>query len=196
MQQLTEHSFKLKFPVKKEILNNCIYGIDKDFNAVKACSFGLLLKLLEGESKETITSDIPILPKTDENILFGNSLIELTDNVKSTDVLAINPFNIDLKFDVIVGNPPYMATEHMKQLTPLELPLYKKKYKSAFKQFDKYFLFVERSLQLLKDNGYLGYILPSKFVKVGAGKNLRQLLVDSKSLCKLISFGANQVFKK
>src|SRR5690606_2951687 len=70
LQQLTEHSFKLKFPVKKEILNNCIYGIDKDFNAVKACSFGLLLKLLEGESKETITSDIPILPKTDENILF------------------------------------------------------------------------------------------------------------------------------
>ncbi|MCF9047382.1 Eco57I restriction-modification methylase domain-containing protein [Acinetobacter nectaris] len=195
LQQLAEHSFKLNFSVKKKILTNCIYGIDKDFNAVRACSFGLLLKLLEGESKETIESATPILPKTDENILFGNSLIELTDNVKNTDVLAINPFNIDHQFDVIVGNPPYMATEHMKQITPLELPIYKKKYKSAFKQFDKYFLFVERSLQLLKDNGYLGYILPSKFIKVGAGKNLRQLLIENKSLSKLISFGANQVFK-
>ncbi|MFW1954492.1 Eco57I restriction-modification methylase domain-containing protein [Acinetobacter guillouiae] len=195
LQQLTEHSFKLKFSVKKEVLINCIYGIDKDFNAVRACSFGLLLKLLEGESKETIEIDIPILPQTDGNILFGNSLIELSDNVNSKEILAINPFNIDHQFDVIVGNPPYMATEHMKQLTPLEFPLYKKKYKSAFKQFDKYFLFVERSLQLLKDNGYLGYILPSKFIKVGAGKNLRKLLVDNKSLSKLISFGANQVFK-
>lgn len=83
----------------------------------------------------------------------------------------------------------------MKQLTPLELPIYKNKYKSAYKQFDKYFLFVERSMQLLKDNGYLGYILPSKFTKVGAGQGLRKLLTDQKYLSKLISFGASQVFK-
>ncbi|PHM22804.1 Eco57I restriction-modification methylase domain-containing protein [Xenorhabdus ehlersii] len=195
LQQLTEHSFKLKLSVKKEILTRCIYGIDKDFNAVKACSFGLLLKLLEGESKETIGSNTPILPKTDSNILFGNSLITLSDNVKTTDLFSVNPFNVGHSFDVIVGNPPYMATEHMKQITPAELPIYKKKYKSAFKQFDKYFLFVERSMQLLKDNGYLGYILPSKFTKVGAGKNLRKLLSDNKYLCKLISFGSNQIFK-
>lgn len=195
LQQLTEHSFKLKLSVKKDILTKCIYGVDKDFNAVKACSFGLLLKLLEGESKETIEPNTPILPKIDKNILFGNSLIDLTDNVKSTEVLTVNPFNIEHKFDVIVGNPPYMATEHMKQLTPLELPIYKNKYKSAFKQFDKYFLFVERSMHLLKDNGYLGYILPSKFTKVGAGQGLRKLLADNKFLSKLISFGASQVFK-
>ncbi|MBD2816553.1 N-6 DNA methylase [Xenorhabdus sp. Flor] len=195
LQQLTEHSFKLKFSVKKEILTHCVYGIDKDFNAVKACSFGLLLKLLEGESKETIGADKPILPKIDGNILFGNSLITLSDNVKETDLLTVNPFNIDHSFDVIVGNPPYMATEHMKKITPVELPIYKKKYKSAFKQFDKYFLFVERSMQLLKDNGYFGYILPSKFTKVEAGKNLRKLLADNKYLCKLISFGSNQIFK-
>jgi type I restriction-modification system DNA methylase subunit len=195
LQQLAEHSFKLKLEVKKDILTQCIYGVDKDFNAVKACSFGLLLKLLEGESKNSIEKNTCILPKIDKNILFGNSLIDLTDNVKRTDVLTVNPFNINHKFDVIVGNPPYMATEHMKQFTPLELPIYKKKYKSAFKQFDKYFLFVERSLYLLKDNGYLGYILPSKFTKVGAGKNLRKLLTDEKCLSKLIIFGANQVFK-
>jgi methylase of polypeptide subunit release factors len=63
----------------------------------------------------------------------------------------VNPLHIDENsFDVIVGNPPYMATEHMKQFTPAELPVYKKKYQSAYKQFDKYFLFVERAMQLLK----------------------------------------------
>lgn len=195
LQQLTEHSYKLKLSIKKEILTNCIYGVDKDYNAVKACSFGLLLKLLEGESKETIDPNSPILPKLDGNILFGNSLIDLADNVKNQNIHTVNPFNITHKFDVIVGNPPYMATEHMKQLTPLEFPVYKTKYTSAFKQFDKYFLFVERSMELLKDNGFLGYILPSKFTKVGAAKNLRALLTDKKYLSKLISFGANQVFK-
>lgn len=195
LQQFSEHSFKLKFSIKKKILTQCIYGIDKDFNAVKACSFGLLLKLLEDETKETIQTHTPALPKTDRNIFFGNSLIDSSDNIKGKDLFIVNPFDIEHKFDVIVGNPPYMATEHMKQLTPTELSIYKKKYDVAFKQFDKYFLFIERSMYLLKENGYLGYILPSKFTKVGAGKNLRKLLTDKKYLSKLILFGANQVFK-
>ncbi|WP_374834719.1 Eco57I restriction-modification methylase domain-containing protein [Paenochrobactrum pullorum] len=195
LQQITGYNFKLKFSCKKEILTRCIYGIDKDFNAVRACSFGLLLKLLEGETKETIGQDTPILPKIDGNIHFGNSLVDLSDNIKDADFLSVNPFDISDKFDVIVGNPPYMATEYMSQITPAELAVYKKKYKTAFMQFDKYFLFVERSMQLLKDGGYLGYILPSKFTKVTAGKNLRKLLSENKYLCKLISFGSNQVFK-
>ena len=196
LQQISEHTFKLKLSVKKQILCKCIYGIDKDYNATRACSFGLLLKLLEGESKDTIGTETPILPNLESNILFGNSLIDFDDKIKPKDLLSINPFDIkNYKFDVIVGNPPYMATEHMKQLTPTELSTYKKKYKSAFKQFDKYFLFVERSMEVLNEGGLLGYILPSKFTKVGAGKNLRKLLTENKYLSKLVSFGSNQVFK-
>ncbi|ECF8132058.1 class I SAM-dependent DNA methyltransferase, partial [Salmonella enterica] len=196
IQQLSKYTYKLKFEVKKEILCKCIYGIDKDYNATKACTFGLLLKLLEGETKETIGKATPILPALNTNILFGNSLIDSGDKVKQDDLLSINPFNLpDYQFDVIVGNPPYMATEHMNQFTPKELAIYKKKYSSAFRQFDKYYLFVERSMQVLRDGGYLGYILPSKFIKVGAGKKLREILSDNKYLSKFISFGSHQVFK-
>ena len=196
LQQLSEHTYKLKFEVKKEVLCRCIYGIDKDYNATKACSFGLLLKLLEGETKETIGKSTPILPALDKNILFGNSLIDSADKIKQEDIFSINPFDLhDHQFDVIVGNPPYMATEHMNQLTPKEFDIYKKKYKSAFKQFDKYFLFIERSMQVLKKGGFFGYILPSKFIKVGAGKNLRKMLSENKYLSKFISFGSHQVFK-
>ena len=66
-----------------------------------------------------------------------------------------------MKFNVIVGNPPYLATEHIKKFTPLELPLYKAFYDTAYKQFDKYFLFVERSISLLNPDGYLGLIIPN-----------------------------------
>ncbi len=189
--QTSIKTFKLSFEIKKEILENCIYGIDKDYNAVQACKFGLLLKLLENEDNSTIST--PALPNL-KNIQFGNSLIDnsLTSNENQEE---INPFDFGkTKFNVIVGNPPYMATEHMKQFTPLELPLYKKHFESSYKQFDKYFLFIERGLNLLKPKGYFGYIVPSKFIKVGAGKKLRELLVSNKSVEQIISFGANQVF--
>ena len=54
----------------------------------------------------------------------------------------------------------------MKQFTPLELPLYKKHYSSSYKQFDKYFLFIERGLDLLKPKGYFGYIVPISLQKL------------------------------
>ena len=189
--QTSINTFKLPFEVKKIILENCIYGIDKDYNAVEASKFGLLLKLLENEDNSTIS--IPALPNMD-NIQFGNSLID-SSMAPTKDQEAINPFDFgETKFDVIVGNPPYMTTEHMKRFTPLELPLYKKHYYSSFKQFDKYFLFIERGLYLLKPKGYFGYIIPNKFMKVGAGKKLREQLISNKSVEQIISFGANQVF--
>ncbi len=187
------NNFKLKFEVKKHILLRCIFGVDKDFNAVEACKFGLLLKLLEDEDNNSIS--IPALPNLDNNIQYGNSLIE-SSQTDSDNREEINPFDFgNIKFDVIVGNPPYMATKHIKRFTPEELPIYKRDYTTAFMQFDKYFLFIQKGFELLKPSGILGYIIPSKFAKVGAGKNLRKLLSEEKAVEKIISFGANQVFK-
>lgn len=186
-------TYKLPYEIKRKILVNCLFGIDKDFNAVVACKFGLLLKLLEDENNKTIP--VPALPDLSDVIVFGNSLVNSSD-ITSENRTEVNPFDFgDLKFNVIVGNPPYMSTEDMKEFTPLELPIYKEKFSSAFKQFDKYFLFIERSYELLTDKGYLGYIVPSKFTKVGAAKMLRKLIQDNKSIDKLVSFGSNQVFQ-
>lgn len=192
--QISENSYRLKYAVKKRLLTNCIYGVDKDFNAVEACKFGLLLKLLENEDSTSLMKERPVLPTLDSNIHFGNSLLSNGD-VSVSDVDAINPFDFErLRFDAIIGNPPYLTTEGMKNVTPKELPLYKKKYKSAYKQFDKYIVFIERALDLIKDNGMLGYIVPLKFMKVGAGQELRRLISTQKTLEAITSFGACQVF--
>lgn len=186
-------TYKLKFETKRQLLTNCIFGVDKDYNAVEACKFGLLLKLLENEDNNTIPT--PALPNMDANISFGNSLLD-SEKTSAENQRDINPYDFgETKFDVIVGNPPYMATEHMKQFTPLELPLYKIHYRSAYKQFDKYFLFIEKGLDLLKPNGFFGYIVPSKFTKVGAGKELRKLLSSKKVISKIVGFGSNQIFQ-
>ena len=47
---------------------------------------------------------------------------------------------------------------------------------------------------MLNNDGFLGYIVPSKFTKVGAGKKLRELLSINEYLHSIVSFGANQVF--
>lgn len=193
LKQIAINTYKLKFETKRKILKNCIFGIDKDFNAVEACKFGLLLKLLEDEDNSSIP--VPALPDLSNNIHFGNSLISKTD-VEAKNQSEINPYDFgERKFNVIIGNPPYMTIEHIGQLTPLELPLYKRQYKTAFRQFDKYFLFIERGLFLLKESGYLGYIVPNKFTKTGSGKSLRQLFKNNRCIQQIVSFGANQIFQ-
>jgi len=192
--QTSVNSYKLPFNLKKQVLESCIFGVDKDYNAVEAARFGMLLKLLEEENTDSISGEFPILPDLSKNIVFGNSLIQ-PQKVTTGKEEGINPFDFgDIKFDVIIGNPPYMSTEDMKNVTPLELPIYKKQYATAYKQFDKYFVFIERGIQLLKPNGYLGYIVPSKFTKVGSAKKLRELLSDKQLINQIISFGANQIF--
>jgi hypothetical protein len=192
--QTNINTYKLPFKIKRELLLNCAYGIDKDYNAVEAAKFGLLLKLLEDENTSSTNTSKPVLPDLSNNIFFGNSLLNPTQ-VEKKNQTEINPFDFSkLRFDVIIGNPPYMKSEDMKNITPLELPLYKTNYNSAYKQFDKYFLFLEQGMNLLNTDGILGYIVPSKFTKVGAGKKLREELSTKGYLHSIVSFGANQVF--
>ncbi len=192
--QTSVNSYKLPFKLKKHVLQNCIWGVDKDYNAVQATKFGLLLKLLEEENVDSVSGDSPILPDLSRNIIFGNSLIRPQKATIGKEEI-INPFDFGkVKFDVIIGNPPYMSTEDIKNITPLELPIYKKSFSTAYKQFDKYYLFIERGIQLLNPDGYLGYIVPSKFTKVGAARELRKLLSENRIVNQIISFGANQIF--
>lgn len=187
-------TYRLKFKLKRDILISCVFGVDKDYNAVEATKFGLLLKLLENEDVNGISDMRPILPNLDNNIYWGNSLID-SDAVDERKRKMVNPFDFSGKqFDVVIGNPPYMKTEDMKNLYPYEFPAYKSRYQTAYKQFDKYFLFIERGLGLLKDDGMLGFIVPNKFMKVGSGTKLRKLISSGNSLSDLTSFGANLVF--
>lgn len=105
-------------------------------------------------------------------------------------------------FDVIIGNPPYISLEklsdnveayakmhRMDKDKQKEVPI----YSTLESRGDIYSLFVERGLYLLKKDGLLAYILPNKWMKVGYGKPLRQLFLES-NLTEVIDFGDNQVF--
>lgn len=202
--EIGEKRYKLPLQEKKQILTMCIYGIDIDIHAVEVAKFSLLVKLIEDETEPSVKGIIPILPDLSNNIYYGNSLISNKDiiskNISDEELIDVAPFdweiNSNLKFDVIIGNPPYVKTEEMHTLLPaIELESYKKLYKSTFKQFDKYFLFVEQALRKIKDNGFVCYIIPNKFFKISSGEKLRDLIATQKTLVRLDDFGDTQLFE-
>lgn len=193
---------KLPLVDKKEILTNCIYGVDIDIHAVEVSKFSLLLKLIENETEPSVMSSKPILPVLEDNIKCGNSLVSDEDveglNITSEDLINIGPFdwqeiNSGDKFDVIIGNPPYVKTEDIKKLhTKAEVQIFKK-YASSHKQFDKYYLFIEKALELLNENSSMCYIVPNKFLHTESAEKLRLMIKDK--IVKLDDFGAVQLFK-
>lgn len=193
---------KLPLGFKKQLMCSCIYGIDIDIHAVEAAKFSLLIKLIEDETTPSVEAFTPILPDLKSNILYGNSLIDerFLENIDPSCFQEIVPFNWSLinegnLFDLILGNPPYVNTEDMHSLLPgHELQLYKDKYFSAYKQFDKYFIFLERAIDKIKENGLVCYIIPNKFFKIGAGQNLRELISKKNYLNSLDDFGDAQLF--
>lgn len=155
--ELSNGKKKLPLTDKRDILTRCIYGVDIDVHAVEVSKFSLLIKLIEDETPASVKECVPILPDLSSNIKNGNSLIcreDISGKDMSIEALCnIKPFewsmiNSGSKFDAIIGNPPYVKTEDIHTLeAEAEFAVYKKKYKSAYKQFDKYFLFLEEALQ-------------------------------------------------
>ena len=89
--------------------------------------------------------------------------------VLNEDFLSDRP----LRFDFILGSPPYVPITQLKQR---EKARYRKRYHAAEGRFDLYMLFFEQALRLLKDKGRLCFITPEKFLYVSSCRGLRKLL--------------------
>ena len=201
---------------KKRILLANIYGVDIDPQAVEVTKLSLLLKVLEGENQDTLQRQLKLwreraLPDLGNNIKCGNSLIgpdfqEQTDLglVSDEEWKRINPFDWKREFpeimkrggfDAVIGNPPYVRIQTMKEWAPLEVEIYKRHYRAASKgNYDVYVVFVERGLALLNTSGWFGMILPNKFFTSKYGETIRSLIAAGSHLAKVVDFGDHQVF--
>jgi hypothetical protein len=102
---------------------------------------------------------------------------------------------VESGFDIVIGNPPYIRLQTLKQKDPEQVNFLKDHYESARKgNYDIYVVFVERGMQLLKPTGSLAYILPHKFFNAQYGEPLRAILARGKHLSHIVHFGDQQVF--
>jgi adenine-specific DNA-methyltransferase len=97
-------------------------------------------------------------------------------------------------FDIIIGNPPYLRIQGIRETDPKMADKIVKEFKSATGSFDLYVPFVEQGMKLLKNTGILNYIMPVKWTNSSFGVGLRDLLSQEHFTQKIISFDAYQVF--
>ncbi|MFP4921181.1 Eco57I restriction-modification methylase domain-containing protein [Staphylococcus coagulans] len=196
--------FSVPFEMKRDIIENVLFGYDINNQAVELTRFSLLLRIIENESAERIRNIKPILPSLSNNIVCGNTLVEQNNldilEVNLKDLYVISPMMENKLpvnyFDVIIGNPPYLNKEDIKSTTPKkEIEVYNTEYSTSIKQYDKYFLFIEKSLKIIKNTGRVVLLIPNKFFVIGSGEKLRNYILDKKGLNEIIDFGYNQVFE-
>lgn len=101
-------------------------------------------------------------------------------------------------FDAIVGNPPYIEIKHYKEHSPVMHHYLSESghYVSCGSgKTDISMPFIERSLNMLKPSGRLGFIVQTRFFKTNYGESARNMLSNSKSLEQIFDFGSLRVFE-
>jgi adenine-specific DNA-methyltransferase len=90
-------------------------------------------------------------------------------------------------FDVVIGNPPYIQLQSMKETSE---QLKKFEYKTYEKTGDIYSLFYEKGNAILKNAGYLAYITSNKWMRAGYGKTTRNYFLANTQPELLIDLGS------
>ncbi|MGL2746827.1 DUF7149 domain-containing protein [Helicobacter pylori] len=97
-----------------------------------------------------------------------------------------------LGFDCIIGNPPYIRQEQIKDIKPLLEKQYQDFYNSTA---DIYTYFFALSYHLLKEKGFSAFITSNKYARVKYGAKLRELLFKKTTLVSYMELNALKVFE-
>jgi type I restriction-modification system DNA methylase subunit len=161
-----------------ELLQSCIFGVDKDKQAVDVARLNLMLRALHGRQK------LPLL----ENIYNADSLLPETWNQAFPEVLEKGGF------DIIIGNPPYVRFENIPE-DERENYANSGIFKCAYQKFDLFVLFIEKALSLLREGGRLGFIVPSTLLNQTYAMPLRTLILDTCCVERIVDFSGFKVFQ-
>lgn len=171
------------FTKKVKILQNNIFGVDLDKQAVEIAQLNLLLKIAEKGHR---------LPLLEQNIRCGNSLIDDEKLAGDKALKWEEQFKEIIKeggFNVVIGNPPYVRQEELSEIKPYLAANYETYQGMA----DLFVYFFEKELKMLKEDGYFGMIVSNKWLRAGYGKNLRKFLTGF-WIEEFIDFGDLRVF--
>ena len=196
-----EDNKKISLTLKKQILEDNIYGVDIDPRAIDITQFSLYVKMMQDEEFRGLFG-AAILPDLRDNIKCGNSLIRwdilemgiLPEGEERDEILKrINPFDWEdafpmiMKqggFDAVIGNPPYGAelfdTEYLIEHYP---------YSSKMKEINTYLYFIEQGNKLLKKMGMFSFIIPDTILTKYQYANFRDFLYENVTIESIMETG-------
>jgi hypothetical protein len=206
-------AWKLATAERKRILLNNIYGVDIDAQAVEVTKMSLLLKVLEGESQDSVSRQLRLfkqraLPDLGNNIKCGNSLVgsdffnggQQQTLFAEDEVLRVNAFDWEAEFpkimraggfDAVIGNPPYVRMELFTDLKPY----LRRNYACHAERSDLYVYFIEREHGLLRRQGRMGMIVSNKFIRAKYGEPLRTHLAEVAGIERIVDLAGLPVFR-
>jgi len=147
-------------------------------------------KALWTKQIEKLTSEIKRLDAEIEEIK-ANKIYENAFEWRFEFPEVLNDVGDFVGFDVVIGNPPYIRQEELKD--------YKTYFKSQFELYtgtaDIYIFFIEKGFKIMKNKGVLSFILPNKFMQAGYGQPARKFLIGQ-NILEIIDFGDYQIFEE
>lgn len=198
-------SWALTTTERKRILLAHIYGVDIDSQAVEVTKLSLLLKVLEGETAQTVQRELiheRVLPDLSDNIKCGNSLIGsdfyAQPGLPEMDAeahLRLNVFDWDGQegfpeimkrggFDAVIGNPPYLNVTD-----PVNLLYYRENYEVCEGRIDLFETFIEKASALTLASGKFSFIVPAPMLTNQFSRKTRQMILTETTLQKMVTFG-------
>jgi len=199
--------FKINFLEPKNLKTDLVKGIafskEKKTNKIKSIfttskfNFGYYSEEGDHPLSKFIIDLIPDWTNV-QNIKFEKS-IDLNDlkDIKPfhwfmefTEVFG-NETDKTKGFDIIIGNPPFIRIENIDE--PART-LYKENYGLAEKRFDIYILFYELSNNILKEDGYFGFVSSNKFLKSQTAAKMRKFIKNNFSIHEILNFNNYSVF--
>lgn len=174
------------FEPDSEILTHNLFGVDVNEESVEIAKLSLWIKTARHGK---------VLDSLDDNFRVGDSLIEDSSYAYRSNGFvwkeAFKKIFVEGGFDIVLGNPPYVRQELLKDLKPWLQGRFEVYHGVA----DLYAYFFERGLRILKPGGRMGYISSSTFFKTGSGTPLRDYLRSKATLEAVVDFGDHQIFE-
>ena len=173
------------FDLDRRILQNNLYGVDLNAEAVQIGRLSLWIKT--AQRGKALTS-------LDHGLRVGNSVVaDPAVHPRAFDWKAAFPEVFEKGgFDVVVGNPPYVRQEWISP--------YKPYLQGAFKTYhgvaDLYVYFYELGMRLLRPGGRLSFVVTNKWLKAAYGEPLRRFFAEESWVESVVDFGhAKQIFE-
>lgn len=182
-RELEQDSLGL-YDTTKSILENNLYGIDINEEAVEIAKLSLWIRTAERGRK---------LSDLNNNIKCGNSLIDdpAVAGDKAFDWEKEFPEIMrDGGFDVVIGNPPYVFGGN-EGISVEEKILFKEMFKTGGGKVNLFTLFIEKGLNIIKLNRRLSFIIPNTFLRVTSYEETRKFIINNYAIISVVDLGVD-----